>query len=136
MSAELHTIATLIDLIRAHNITHFEFMSGSTQFKWTQNPADQADSASTERLADDPRLTEVLSPGVGMFVARHPLMPREMTAIGDSRQRGECVALIKIGMIYRPVLAPCAGKIVKRMCLPGDLVDYSRPLFLMQPNAA
>ena len=71
-----------------------------------------------------------------MFVARHPLMPREMTTIGDSRQRGECVALIKIGMIYRPVLAPCAGKIVKRMCRPGDLVDYNRPLFLMQPNAA
>jgi biotin carboxyl carrier protein len=136
MSAELHTIATLIDLLRAHNITQFEFVSGSTQFKWMQNPADQAVSASTERLADDPRLTEVLSPGVGMFVARHPLMPREMTAIGDSRQRGECVALIKIGMIYRPVLAPCAGKIVKRTCWPGDLVDYNRPLFLMQPNAA
>jgi acetyl-CoA carboxylase biotin carboxyl carrier protein len=136
MSARMHTIATLIDLLRAHKVTHFEFASGSTQFKWTQNPADQADSASTARVADDPHLAEVLSPGVGMFVARHPLMPREMTAIGDSRQRGECVALIKIGMIYRPVLAPCAGKIVKRMCRPGDLVDYNRPLFLMQPNAA
>jgi biotin carboxyl carrier protein len=136
MSARLHTIATLIDLLRAHNITHFEFVSGSTQFKWMQNLADQADSASTERVADGPPLTEVLSPGVGMFVARHPLMPREMTAIGDSRQRDECVALIKIGMIYRPVLAPCAGKIVKRMSQPGDLVDYNRPLFLMQPNAA
>jgi acetyl-CoA carboxylase biotin carboxyl carrier protein len=136
MSAELHTIATIIDLLRAHNIAHFEFRSGSTQFKWTQNPADQADSGPTEPLTDDPRLKEVLSPGVGMFVARHPLMPHEMTKIGDSRQRGECVALIKIGMIYRPVLAPCDGKIVKRMCRPGDLVDYGRPLFLMQPNAA
>jgi len=57
-------------------------------------------------------------------------------AIGETRREGECVALIQSGRIYRPVVAPFGGAIVKRLANPGDVVDHARPLFLLKRGKA
>jgi biotin carboxyl carrier protein len=63
-------------------------------------------------------------------------MSGDLAAIGEARQEGECVALIQSGRIYRPVVAPIAGAIVKRLVSPGDVVDHARPLFLLKRGEA
>lgn len=132
MSQKLDRITAIIDLLRRHGIDEFELSSPDESIKLAFEPVTGAsDSGNAE--AD---LVEIVSPGVGTFVARHPAMSGDLAAVGETKQEGECVALIQSGRIYRPVVAPIAGAIVKRLASPGDVVDHARPLFLLKRGEA
>lgn len=132
MSEKLHRITAIIDLLRRHGIDEFELSSPDESIKLAFEPVTGAsDSGNAE--AD---LVEIVSPGVGTFVARHPAMSGDLVAVGETKQEGECVALIQSGRIYRPVVVPFAGAIVKRLASPGDVVDHARPLFLLKRGEA
>ncbi|MCK1281080.1 hypothetical protein IVB46_38255 [Bradyrhizobium sp. 61] len=138
MSEKLHRITAVVDLMRRHGIDTFELSSPDGTIKLSFEPIVNADAhdglaPSTHAEAG---LVEILSPGVGTFVARHPAMSGDFVAIGETRQEGECVALIQSGRIYRPVVAPFTGAIVKRLASPGDVVDHARPLFLLKRGEA
>jgi len=132
MSEKLHRITAIIDLLRRHGIDEFELSSPDESINLAFEPVTGAsDSGNAE--AD---LVEIVSPGVGTFVARHPAMSGDLVAVGETKQEGECVALIQSGRIYRPVVVPFAGAIVKRLASPGDVVDHARPLFLLKRGEA
>lgn len=138
MSQKLDRITAIIDLLRRHGIDEFELSSPDESIKFAFEPVTGASAsdglAPTGNAEAD--LVEIVSPGVGTFVARHPAMSGDLVAVGETRQEGECVALIQSGRIYRPVVAPIAGAIVKRLASPGDVVDHARPLFLLKRGEA
>ena len=134
MSEKLHRITAIVDLLRKHGIDAFELSSPDESIKCTFEPiasADACDALTPPAIAESD-LVEIVSPGVGTFVARHPAMSSDLAAVGETKQADDCIALIQCGRIYRPVLAPCAGVIVKRLVSPGDAVDHARPLFLLK----
>lgn len=131
----MHSMPSVVELLRKHGIDEFEVWDGASHFKLVLPPSEVAAPVVTAGAA--PRFTsssdvEVTSPGVGTFVARHPSRSEDFVAIGEVKQQGECMALIQVGPIYRPVVAPFTGKIVQALCSPGDEVDFSLPLFIMQ----
>ncbi len=138
MSEKLHRIAAIVDLLRRHGIDAFELSSPDESIKCTFEPIASAGAcdALTPPANVESGLVEIMSPGVGTFVARHPAMSGDLVAIGETKQEGECVALIQSGRIYRPVVAPFGGAIVKRLASPGDVVDHARPLFLLKRGKA
>ena len=138
MSEKLHRITAIVDLLRRHGIDAFELSSPDESIKCTFGPIASAGAfdALTLPANAESDLVEIVSPGVGTFVARHPAMSGDFVAIGETRQEGECVALIQSGRIYRPVVAPFGGAIVKRLASPGDVVDHARPLFLLKRGKA
>ena len=138
MSETLHRITAIVDLMRRHGIDAFELSSPDESIKFTFEPISSVNAgeslASSRSVEAD--LIEVLSPGVGTLVARHPAMSGDLVAVGQAKQEGECVALIQSGRIYRPVVVPVGGTIVKRLAHPGDVVDHARPLFLLKRGKA
>ena len=138
MSEKLHRIAAIVDLLRRHGIDEFELSSPGESIRCVFEPIANASACDALAFSRDVEadLVEVVSPGVGTFVARHPAMSGDLAAIGETKQEGECVALIQSGRIYRPVVAPFAGAIVKRLASPGDVVDHARPLFLLKRGKA
>jgi biotin carboxyl carrier protein len=139
MSEAMHSMSSVVEMLRRHGIDEFEVWDGASHFKLVLPPAEAvvpvpaAGAAPPFKSSSD---IEVTSPGAGTFVARHPSRSKDFVAVGDVKQQGECVALIKIGPIYRPVVAPFTGKIVQTLCSPGDDVDFSLPLFIMQKQTA
>jgi acetyl-CoA carboxylase biotin carboxyl carrier protein len=134
MSDGMHSISSIVELLRKHGIDEFELSDGIAHLKIVLPPAET--DATGHASAVTPRFysssdVEVVSPGTGTFVARHPAKSKDFVEVGDIRAEGECIALIQTGTIYRPVVAPCTGKILRRLCNPGDDVDYSFPLFTM-----
>jgi biotin carboxyl carrier protein len=138
MSEKLHRIAAIVDLLRRHGIDEFELSSPDVSIKCTFEPVASTSACDAPAFpgSAESDLVEIVSPGVGTFVARHPAMSGDLAAIGETKQEGECVALIQSGRIYRPVLAPFGGAIVKRLASPGDVVDHARPLFLLKRGKA
>ena len=138
MSEKLHRITAIVDLLRRHGIDAFELSSPDESIKLSFEPT--ANAGACDALAPsrhgEADLIEIVSPGVGTFVARHPAMSRDLAAVGETKREGECVALIQSGRIYRPVVAPFGGAIVKRLASPGDVVDHARPLFLLKRGKA
>lgn len=132
MNDAMHTMSSVVELLRRNKIDEFEVWDGASHFKLVIPPPETSERAVVAAdLETGPRV-EVTSPGSGTFVARHPLRSKDFVAVGDVKQQGECVALVQIGPIYRPVVAPCTGKILQTLCKPGDVVDFALPLFVMQ----
>ncbi|HEV2159907.1 biotin/lipoyl-containing protein [Bradyrhizobium sp.] len=138
MSEKLHRIAALVDLMRRHGIDAFELSSPDEIVKFSFEPTGHASAgeAAASSRSVEADMVEILSPGVGTLVARHPAMSAELVTVGQTKQEGECVALIQSGRIYRPVVVPVEGTIVKRLANPGDVVDHARPLFLLKRGKA
>ena len=138
MSEKLHRIAAIFDLLRRHGIDEFELSSPDESIKFTFEPIAGAGACGALALPGgaESDLVEIVSPGVGTFVARHPAMSGDLVAVGETKQEGDCIALIQSGRIYRPVIAPFGGAIVKRLASPGDVVDHARPLFLLKRGKA
>ena len=136
MSEKLHRITAIIDLLRRHGIDEFELSSPDESIRCAFAPIASACDAPTSPGNIEADLVEIVSPGVGTFVARHPAMSGDLAAVGETKQEGECVALIQSGRIYRPVVVPFAGAVVKRLACPGDVVDHARPLFLLKRGEA
>lgn len=135
----MHSMSSVVELLRRHNIEEFEVWHDASHFKLVLPPAGVA--AAVPAAGAAPHFmssadVEVTSPATGTFVARHPARSSDFIAVGDVKQQGECMALIQIGPIYRPVVAPFTGKVVQALCRPGDDVDFSLPLFIMHKQAA
>jgi acetyl-CoA carboxylase biotin carboxyl carrier protein len=136
MSEAMHSMSSVVELLRRHDIDEFEMWDGASHFKIVLQPSEIiAPVAAAPDFMRDTSV-EVTSPGSGTFVARHPSRSKDFVAVGDLKQQGECIALIQIGPIYRPVVAPFTGKILQMLCKPGDAVDFSFPLFVMQMQTA
>jgi biotin carboxyl carrier protein len=134
MSDGMHSISSIVELLRRHGIDEFELSDGTAHFKLVLPSVETAASGHVHSVTPRSNSSsdiEVVSPGTGTFVARHPAKLKDFVEVGDIRAEGECIALIQTGTIYRPVVAPCTGRILRRLCNPGDDVDYSFPLFTM-----
>lgn len=136
MSEKLHRITAIVDLLHRHGIDAFELSSPDETIKFAFESTVSASVHDTSPGKVETNLVEIVAPGVGTFVARHPAMSGDLVAIGETKQEGECIALIQSGRIYRPVVVPFGGAIVKRLASPGDVVDHARPLFLLKRGKA
>lgn len=138
MNSDARHVSLVIELLRTHEINEFEVSDGTSHFKILL-PADRSlssDSAvGNSNNVKSSLDVEVLSPGTGTFVARHPSRSTDLATVGERKREGDFVALIQTGSIFRPVLAPCAGEIVKRHCRTGDQVDFRFPLFTIRREA-
>ncbi|GGI27622.1 MULTISPECIES: acetyl-CoA carboxylase biotin carboxyl carrier protein [Bradyrhizobium] len=71
--------------------------------------------------------TFVRAPAVGRFSNRHPL--GEATTVGDHVQEGDLLGVIAIGPIFRPVIAPVAGRVIEQVCRSESDVEYGTTLY-------
>jgi acetyl-CoA carboxylase biotin carboxyl carrier protein len=76
----------------------------------------------------------VASPGVGVFLRVHPLHDRPLAAAGDAVAAGQTVAVLRVGALLLPVVAPVAGIVIAAAAPEGTLVGYGDRLFDLLPQ--
>jgi acetyl-CoA carboxylase biotin carboxyl carrier protein len=91
-------------------------------------------SPSTTRPASPSRAATVASPGVGIFLPRHPLHTEAMVLPGRRVRAGQAVALLRIGSLLRQVIAPAAGTLGAALVEEGAMVGFGTQLFAFHPD--
>ena len=76
----------------------------------------------------------VAASGVGVFLTRHPLRAEVFAGEGSRVAAGQEVALLRIGLLLRPVVAPAAGILGAPLAAEGAAVGYGTQLFLLHPD--
>jgi biotin carboxyl carrier protein len=64
----------------------------------------------------------------GYFLAAHPWRDKPFVAPGQSIEAGAIVGLVKIGLLYAPVVAPAAGTVDTVIAETGATVGYGTPI--------
>jgi biotin carboxyl carrier protein len=75
----------------------------------------------------------VTAPALGTLLRTHPLHETPLAADGEAVARGQAVALLKVGALLVPVVAPVGGVIVDSAAEDGTLVGYGDRLFDLSP---
>lgn len=84
--------------------------------------------------AAEPDVVPVTSPSLGMFLRRHPLHEAPLATDGAAVVAGQPVALLRVGDLLTPVVAPADGIVVAAVPEEGALVGYGDRLFDFLPN--
>jgi biotin carboxyl carrier protein len=72
----------------------------------------------------------------GHFLAAHPWRAKPFVEAGQRIQAGAIVGLVKVGLIYAPVVAPAAGVVDAVIAETGAPVGYGTPIARIRPVAA
>lgn len=71
----------------------------------------------------------------GIFVAAHPWRAKPFVEPGQAIEAGAIVGLVKIGLVYVPVLSPAAGIVEAIVAEPGTTVGYGTPIVSVRAAA-
>jgi acetyl-CoA carboxylase biotin carboxyl carrier protein len=71
----------------------------------------------------------------GHFLAAHPWRAKPFVEPGQRMEAGAIVGLIKIGLLYAPVVAPTAGIVDAVIAETGATVGYGSPIARILPVA-
>lgn len=77
--------------------------------------------------------TAVKTATAGIFLATHPMRQASFVAAGSLVKQGDVVGLLKIGLIYAPVLAPRDGLVKTLLAKTGDLLGYGSTVLVLSP---
>ena len=91
------------------------------------------------RMAASPTFAAAASPAgdhsvivkadvAGYFLAAHPWRDKPFVAPGQPIEAGAIVGLVKIGLLYAPVVAPAAGTVDTVIAETGATVGYGTPI--------
>jgi acetyl-CoA carboxylase biotin carboxyl carrier protein len=69
----------------------------------------------------------------GHFLAAHPWRDEPFVAPGQPIEAGAIVGLVKIGLLYAPVVAPAAGIVDAVIAETGATVGYGTPIARIRP---
>jgi acetyl-CoA carboxylase biotin carboxyl carrier protein len=64
----------------------------------------------------------------GHFLAAHPWRGKPFVAPGQSIEAGAIVGLVKVGLLYVPVVAPATGTVDAVIAETGMTVGYGTPI--------
>jgi biotin carboxyl carrier protein len=73
-----------------------------------------------------------IATGVGIFLTGHPMRPSPMVGIGDRVEQGDAIALLQVGHLLAPVLAPASGTVGRVLVVSASRVDYGTALVEIQ----
>jgi acetyl-CoA carboxylase biotin carboxyl carrier protein len=71
----------------------------------------------------------------GIFIAAHPWREKPFVEPGQAIEAGAIVGLVKIGLLYVPVLSPAAGLIDEIVATAGATVGYGTPIVTVRTAA-
>lgn len=75
-----------------------------------------------------PAPCQVRAGSVGVLRLGHPLHAQPLARTGQAVGLGQALALLQIGAVMLPVLAPCAGRVGRVLVQDGQLVGYGTVL--------
>lgn len=133
MSMELphHLAETLAALLARTDIDVLEYTTPQGRLVLQRD----ASGAVRQAPARQPAAREtgvIRAPGLGRLLHRHPAQAAPLTAPGERLQAGQMCALLQVGSLLVPVVAPRGGMVVEWLAGEGDLVGYGAALLRLR----
>ena len=117
-------IAELVAHMRGAGVAEIEIAEGDAALRLSV-PEERARPAAA--VAGP---TIVKATACGIFLPGHPARP-EPPSVGGGVVAGEVVAVIATGSLLQPVVAPCAGTVLRLLATPGHRVDFGTELLAL-----
>lgn len=120
-------ITELVAHMRNTGVAEIEVAEGDAALRITV-PEEKAQPPVT--VASGPVIVKAAA--CGIFLPGHPARADTLTA-GSGVVAGEVIAVIAIGPLLQPVVAPCAGTLLRLLAPPAQRVDFGTELLALVP---
>ena len=85
--------------------------------------------------ANDPAVTEILSPMVGVFYTASAENQRPFVSIGDKVKKGDVLCIIEAMKLLNEITCDIDGEVIEICAGNQQVVDYGHPLFRIRKEA-
>lgn len=124
-------LADVLGAVQGTSISELEVDWGEGRVRITRSPSLGAlQPAESDPAEEGPSTTVVSSPYVGVY---HRADGAQLPEVGDLVEEGQVLAEIETLTIRNPVVAPCAGALVRAALDDGMPVEFGQPLFVIDP---
>jgi len=145
---ELDEIKELIDLLQDTDVTELsieregskikikkeKYLASAQMVPAAPGPAANADPAK-EQAADDQTFATIASPIVGIFHrAPSPESP-PFVEVGSTVRKGQVLCIVEAMKLMNEIESDTHGTVSKILVENGHPVEYSEPLFLIEPSS-
>jgi acetyl-CoA carboxylase biotin carboxyl carrier protein len=144
---ELDEIKDLIELLKDSDITELQVEKEGSKLKikrekyltsfepssMVSKPAAAPAEAKAE-TADDPKLTTINSPIVGIFFSAQSPESPPFVSVGTRVTKGQVLCIVEAMKLMNEIESDADGTISKILIENGQPVEYGEPLFLVDPS--
>ena len=137
MTIDLPTIERLATILERSGVGAIEIDDAGQSLKLVmdRSVATSPAQAAATAAVDDASVT-AKADIAGHFLAAHPWRAKPFVEPGQRIEAGAIVGLVKVGLIYAPVVAPSSGIVDAVLAETGALVGYGTPVARIRPVAA
>jgi acetyl-CoA carboxylase biotin carboxyl carrier protein len=136
MPIETTDIERLAQILERSGVDAIEIEEPAQSLKLVMDTAARTTASPTLTAAASPAEDDsiiVKADVAGYFLAAHPWRDKPFVAPGQPIEAGAIVGLVKIGLLYAPVVAPAAGTIDAVIAETGTTVGYGTPIARIRP---
>jgi acetyl-CoA carboxylase biotin carboxyl carrier protein len=155
---DVRKVRRLVELMNEYDLSEIDLRQGEQRVRLRRGPETVAVSASPSvglpaassypsagvsgrsgdsgesRVADDSKAVLIRSPMVGTFYAAPNPDAAPFVKVGDQVGPETTVCVIEAMKVFNEIPAECSGKIVAVLVENGAPVEFSQPLFRVEPN--
>jgi len=134
MPIELTDIECLAQILERSGIDAIEIEEPGQSLKLAMDTGARMAASPALAAAAGPDHSVIAKADVaGHFLAAHPWRDKPFVAPGQRIEAGAIVGLVKIGLLYAPVIAPAAGTVDAVIAETGAMVGYGTPIARIRP---
>jgi acetyl-CoA carboxylase biotin carboxyl carrier protein len=131
MPIELTDIARLALILEKSGVHTIEIEEPGQSLKLVVDTGPRMAASQTPSAADASIVAK--ADVAGHFLAAHPWRDKPFVAPGQRIEAGAIVGLVKIGLLYAPIVAPAAGTVDAVIAETGATVGYGTPIVRIRP---
>lgn len=137
---ELNELQQLSTWLKTSSMRSLELSRPGEHVKLTVSDAHHVDITDIARAGSPGAAAQQTSPETavktttaGIFLATHPMRRAPFVTTGSNVRHGDVVGILKIGLIYAPVLATGSGLVKSLVASTGDLLGYGATVLVLSP---
>lgn len=135
MPIETTDIARLAQILKNSGVDTIEIEEPGLTLKLVVDTRPRMASSATATAPAADHFVMAKADVAGHFRAAHPWQEKPFVAPGQRIEAGATLGLVKIGLLYVPVVAPTAGIVDAVIAETGAMVGYGTPIVRILPLA-
>lgn len=133
MPIELTDIARLVQVLERSGVDTIEIEKPGQSLKLVVDAGPRMATSPTLAAPAVDHSIIAKADVAGHFLVAHPWRDKPFVAQGQRIEAGAIVGLVKIGLLYAPIVAPAAGTVDAVIAEPGAMVGYGTPIVRIRP---
>lgn len=134
---ELDELKQIIARLEASGLQSLELQRPDGRVRLVVGAGNQVQVISADQATEAPVAAfnvdvTVASETVGQYFAAHPMQDTPLAGVGCAVGQNDVVGLLKVGLLYSPVISPVGGVITEVLAEDGELLGFGSPVIRMR----